>query len=248
MFISRRSPRLLAWFVLAAALFAVPVYANQLVYVPLAQPCRLVDTRASTGGQGPLTATHGAYLFGTLDADIQRAEQHGSSTGCGIPGAVKAVSVNMNLLDATTSGNIVTWSADAATTAHNIGTAVFNPTVASPAPGQVQYNTGYTSVPVGYDGIPGRFYLQVANGQVDMTINVVGYWLPVSLGETLGGTAAVALGIGTAATDYGTTALGVGTTASFNASTARVLARSRAAIFQLRWAISRKPVGLIQPR
>jgi len=203
-----------AWLVLTAGACTAPAYANQLVYVPLAQPCRLLDTRAATGGPGPLTAAHGAYLFGAFDADIQSAAQHGSATGCGIRADVEAVSVNMNLLDTTASGNITTWSAGAGTTAPNIGTAVYNPTVASAAPGQVQYNTGYTNVPLGFaSGSPGRFYLQVANGQVDMTINLVGYWLPISWGENRSASYAIALGVNTTASGIDSTAMGEGTLA-----------------------------------
>jgi len=202
---------------LTAALFAAPVRASQLVYVPLAQPCRLLDTRPSTGGAGPLTAAHGAYLFGTSDADIQSAAQHGSATGCGVSDRAEAVSVNMNLLNSPVSGNIVTWSADAGLTAPNIGTAVYNPTVATPAAGQVQYNTGYTTVPVGSSSQ--KFFLQVANGQIDMTINVVGYWLSISWGEA-SGVHAVALGDATKASGYRSTAMGASTTASGDYSTA----------------------------
>ena len=204
------------WFALAAALFTMPTYANQLVYVPLAQPCRLLDTRTSTGGPGPLTAAHGAYLFGTYDADIQSATQHGSATGCGIPAGIEAVSVNMNLLNATAPGNIVTWAAGTGP-APNIGTAVYNPTVSSPAAGQVQYNTGYTTIPLSDSE---KFLLQVANGQIDMTINVLGYWLPISWGETRSGFEAIALGLGTTASGSYSTAMGLGTTASGTTSTA----------------------------
>ena len=201
---------LLAWLVPIATLFADLAYADQLVYVPLSEPCRLLDTRPSAGGT-PLTAAHGAYLFGTSDADIQSASQHGSATGCGVPAGASAVSVNMNLLNTTAPGNIVTWSADAGS-APNIGTAVYNPSVASPAAGQVLYNTGYTTIPLGKD-IAGKFHLQVANGQIDMTINVVGYWLPISWNETRSGDHAIALGTGTTASDVYSTALGYNTTA-----------------------------------
>jgi len=212
-------------FALTIVLFAAPVYADQLVYVPLAQPCRLLDTRASTGGAGPLTAAHGAYLFGTSAADI--AAQNGNSAGCGIPAGIEAVSVNMNLLNATAAGNIATWSASVGSTAPNIGTAVYNPTVTSPAAGQVQYNTGYTSVPVGSPSVPelvasdpGGFYLKVANGQVDMTINVVGYWLAVSWYENRSGAYANTLGFGTTASAFYSTAMGYNTIASGIGSTA----------------------------
>ena len=180
-----------------------------LIYVPLSQPCRLVDTRTSTGGTGPLTAAHGAYLFGTTTADISSSTQHGNSTGCGIPSGVQAVSINMNMIDPTLAGNITTWSADAGTTAPNIGTGVYNPSAT--------FNTGYTSVPVG--AANGRFYLQVANGQIDMTVNVVGYWLlsPVQQGR-LGSTSLVS-GLGNTAYGLFTTAMGENTFAQGNYST-----------------------------
>jgi len=163
---------------LVVLLLAGPAYADQLVYTPFAQPCRLLDTRASSGGLGPLIAPHGPYLLGTTSVDISSAFQHGNPTGCGIPAGISAVSVSMNMLDATTSGNIATWSADAGATAPNIGTGVYN--------ASNTFNTGYATIPVGAaaGSNPGRFYLSVANGQIDMTINVVGYWSlqgPVSL-------------------------------------------------------------------
>jgi len=208
--------------ILAAVLLAESAYANQLVYVPLSKPCRLLDTRISTGGAGPLSDAHGAYVFGAFDADIQGDAQHGSATGCSIPKGIEAVSVNMNLLNASDPGNITTWSADAGTIAPTIGTAVYNPTVASATAGQVQYNSGYTNVPVGISSgsNPGRFFLQVANGQIDMTINLVGYWLPVSWNEDRSGNHAVAFGEGTAASGYAATAMGSGAVASGVYSTA----------------------------
>ena len=102
----RSSQRVIVIFLLLAA--AGSAYADQLVYVALPQPCRVVDTRSSTGGAGPLTAAHGAYLFGTTTADISSTAQNGSSTGCGIVSGVAAVSVSLNMLDASASGNIAT--------------------------------------------------------------------------------------------------------------------------------------------
>ena len=211
----RHPVSLLARFALVGGLFAAPAYADQLVYVPLSQPCRLLDTR----GSGALTAASGSHLFGISKTDI--VAQHGNPEGCAIPAGVQAVSVNMNMLNATAPGNISTWSASAGPVAPNIGTAVYNPTVGSPSPGQVQYNTGYTSVPLGVaGGSNGRFYLQVANGQIDMTINAVGYWLPISIGEIRSGAGAIAFGVQTTASGYISTAMGVNTTASGDYSTA----------------------------
>ena len=53
-----RSPYVIVRFALLAILFAGSAYADQLSYVPLSQPCRLLDSRLSTGGPGPLTAAH----------------------------------------------------------------------------------------------------------------------------------------------------------------------------------------------
>ena len=237
--LSHYSSRDLIWFGIATALFAGSVHANQLVYVPLDKPCRLLDTRASVGGS-PLTAGggghgSGAYLFGTSDTDIKSAAQHGSPSGCNIAGGATAVSVNMNVLNATAPGDIATWSANAGATAPNIGTAVYNPTVPSASSGQVQYNTGYTTISLGDPWSPnsGRFFLQVANGQIDMTINVVGYWLPISWNEQRGfwgvalgyatnasGHYSIATGYGTAAIGDYSTATGINTIASGDSSTA----------------------------
>ena len=128
----------------------------------------------------------------------------------------------MNLLNATLPGNIATWSADVGGTPPNIGTAVYNPTVGIPASGQVEYNTGYSTIPLGVSGgtYPGKFYLQVANGSVDMTINVVGYWLPISWAEDRNGYRAVSLGVLTHAEGHYSTAMGNTTTAGGDNSTA----------------------------
>ena len=197
-----------------ALLLADPVFADQLVYVALPQPCRLLDTRIGSGSGTPLTATNGPYLFGTDTTSISSAAQHGNSSGCGIPTGIEAVSVSMNMVNPTESGNIATWNADNGTSAPNIGTGVYNPSVT--------YNTGYSSIPVGAasGSNPGKFYLQVANGQIDMTINVVGYWRPVSWGETNGNPNAIALGYKTTSTGNASIALGVFANATGNNSTA----------------------------
>ena len=118
--LSRHSLHFIIGLAFVAAPFARPVYADeQLVYVALPAPCRVLDTRPSSGGMGPLTQTHGVYLFGTTAADISRPDQNGNPAGCNLPAGTAAISVNMNLLDTTASGNIATWSADAGTTAPN---------------------------------------------------------------------------------------------------------------------------------
>lgn len=220
---------------IAGMLFAAPAFADQLVYVPLTKLCRLLDTRASAGGTS-LAAAHGPYLFGTSQLDVASAVQRGSSTGCGIPDGVAAISVSMNLLNSTSSGNVTIWNADTGGTAPNIGSAVYNPSVANAVAGEVQYNTGYTTIPLGTQNNAssrGKFYLQVANGQTDMTMNVVGYWLTLSSGENRNysstamgyntnsnGWYSTAMGYSTNANGYYSTAMGNSTIASGNSSTA----------------------------
>jgi len=228
MALSPFSNRIAKLAIAAALLLANHAYADQFVYVPLARPCRLIDTRTSADsiGPGPLTAAHGPYLFGTMNADVFSVAQHGNSAGCDVPVGVGAISVNMNLINATTAGNIATWSADVGSTAPNIGTGVYNPSMPNPVAGQVLYNTGYSTISLGAAdeaGNPGantgKFYLQVANGQTDMTMNIVGYWLPLSVRETRGKTG-LALGYYASATGFDATAIGPGTNASGNYATA----------------------------
>ena len=175
--------RHLATLTLGLLAFCSTAYGNaakQLVYVALDEPCRLLDTRISQGGSGPLSAAHGNYTFGTSDADIESAAQHGSATGCAIPSGVGAVSVSINQLDTSAAGNIRAWSSDAGSAGPGAGTAVYNASAANAVAGQVFYNGAYSTISV---GAAGRFFLSIANGQLDMTINAVGYWQPVAWGN-----------------------------------------------------------------
>ena len=181
-----------------------------LIYVPLAQPCRLLDTRISSSGPGPLTQVHGNYQLFTDDAHIESAAQNGSASGCGIPAGISAISVNFNMLNATAPGNIRSWADDQGTAGPSAGGGVYNP--------EVLYNTGYLTIDVG--AADGGFYLSVANGQIDMTINVVGYWRPIGWGVTASGQYSTAMGYQTLAIGNTSTAVGGGTTASGSYSTA----------------------------
>ena len=179
-----------------------PAFAvDQLVYASLAQPCRLLDTRSP--GPGALTAAHGTYILGSSNADIESPGQNGNAAGCAIPAGVSAISVNFNMFDATASGNILTWASGA--TQPTAGTAVYNPSVINPMAGQVDFNSGFATIAVGASDQ--RFNLSVANGQIDMTINVVGYWTAVSSLSTSSGAHAVGLGYNSQASgDYSFTA------------------------------------------
>ena len=146
------------------------------LYVPLDQPCRLLDTRI--GSVGPLSSSGGNYLFGTTDADISSAYQRGNLAGCGIPAGVDAVATNFNMFNATAPGNIRAWSTSAGPVGPLAGSSVFSETAATPGPGLVFYNAGFSDIAV--NPADGKFYLSVANGQIDMTINVTGYWVPLS--------------------------------------------------------------------
>lgn len=228
---SRRLPKIIALALVAASLTG-PVYADQLVYVALPKPCRIVETRVPYGGLGPLRADHGPYLFGTDKDSVSGGTQHGNPAGCDIPVGVSAVSVNMGMLDATSPGNVSSWSADAGPTAPNAATGLYNPSMPiPPVAGEVYYNGGYTTIPVGRpDGSgglgpnTGKFYFQAANGTIDLTLDVEGYWLPVSLGETRRNAGlnpgSIALGFKTTVGGYYSTALGAYTTALGQNSTA----------------------------
>ena len=145
------------------------------LYVPLDQPCRLLDTRI--GSVGPLSSSGGNYLFGTSLSDISGAYQKGNPAGCGIPAGVDAVATNFNILNATAPGNIRAWSTSAGPVGPLAGSSVFSETAATPGPGLVFYNAGFSDIAV--NPADGKFYLSVANGQIDMTINVTGYWVPL---------------------------------------------------------------------
>ena len=219
--------------VLLTALFAsLAAQADTpLLYVPLAEPCRLLDTRTSSNGPGPLTQAHGNYQLFIDDVHIGSSTQNGSSTGCGIPAGSTAISANFNLINASASGNIRAWSDDQGPAGPAAGTGVYNPSVSAPLPGEVLYNAGYSTIAVGGDG---GFDIAVANGQTDMTINVVGYWRPIGwsvtasgsystamgFNTTAGGFASTAMGSHTQASGFGSTAMGYQTTASSDTSTA----------------------------
>ena len=173
--------------VLACAASPSLLATGGLTFVPLDEPCRLMDTRIAQGGPGPLSQAHGNYKFGTSNADIQSTGQNGNSAGCGIPAGAAAITASIDQLDTTAPGDIRMWSTDDGTTGPSAGTAVYNPSVPAPGAGQVIYNGASVFVSVG--ATDQRFYISVANGQLDMTINVVGYWVasaPTSYTFSLG--------------------------------------------------------------
>ena len=162
------------------ALVSAAVNATGVIgdlYVPLDQPCRLLDTRVPNS-VGPLSSAGGNYMFGTAAADVGGAYQSGNSAGCGIPAGVAAVAANFNMLNATAAGNIRVWSTSAGPTGPAAGSGVFNASAATAGPGQVFFNSGFSDIAV--NPADGTFYLAVANGQIDMTINATGYWVPLS--------------------------------------------------------------------
>ncbi len=192
---------------------------NLQTYVPLALTCRLLDTRITQGGAGPLTAAHGKYQFGTTASSIGSAAQNGNPAGCGIPSGAAAIAVNMNMLDATAAGNILAWSTDIVYQQPSAGIAVYNPsTPFDPTPGDILYNGGFAIVPLGTSY--GDFFLAIANGQLDMTINVVGYWLPFSWETTQSGWRSIALGDETFSTGSNSFTTGYLTSAKGSISTA----------------------------
>lgn len=74
-----------------------------LIYTPLAQPCRIVDTRVAGGPLAP-GVTRNFYAFEIGGTDI--SGQGGTSGGCGVPLDAAAVHMNFVAVSATGAGNL----------------------------------------------------------------------------------------------------------------------------------------------
>ncbi len=129
----------------------LPAPSGQTRFHPLT-PCRALDTRSATGPDAawPALAALGTRLF------ILAGQ-------CGIPGAAKAVSVNLTAVDATTEGEVIAYPGD------------------EPAPRASMLSfrassarAGSAVVKLGADGTIG--VLNRASGTVDLVVDVNGYF------------------------------------------------------------------------
>ena len=142
---------------------AQSVAANlQTLYVPIA-PCRIVDTRAGSGGHGtPIGASTRTYYVGGTQMFVP---QGGKSGGCGIPVGATAIAATITAVNPHHGGFIRAWPNGA-----NEPTA----TLLNYATSSI--GTGAT-VPIKSSA---ALALKVRNysGPTDLVIDVAGYYIP----------------------------------------------------------------------
>lgn len=172
------SPAISAQSMLAASVAGVTAVAGS-VYVPI-NPCRIVDTRPLFGGNGvPLPAgTTKAY-----DAVASSfATQGGDGSDCGVPVGTTAIAASVYMLSATSSGDLRAWATDGIKPNSAIG--VFNPSTAdAPLSGQTIFNGTFAIIPLCATNCTNgkEFQVFVESGQIDLVIDVNGYFLPATL-------------------------------------------------------------------
>ena len=157
---------------------------QDLVYVPI-QPCRIVDTRLTSGGPGPLIGSS-VTAFDAVAPSF--APQGGAATDCGIPAGVGAIAVNVAMVNAKGVGDIRAWPSDALVPDASIG--VFNPsTVFAPGAGQVAFNGTSAIIPLCLSSCPNNkeFQVQVDGAQIDLVVDVNGYFRAAVLPATMTG-------------------------------------------------------------
>ena len=156
--------------------------SQDLVYVPI-QPCRIIDTRPANGGPGPLAAGSVTQFDAVA---LTFAAQGGASNDCGIPTGVGAIAVSVSMVNASGVGDIRAWASDAAVPNASIG--VFNPSTASaPGPGQVAFNGTSAIIPLCLSSCPNdkEFQVQVDGAQINLVVDVNGYFRAAVLPSTI---------------------------------------------------------------
>jgi hypothetical protein len=101
---------------------------NDLLFVPL-PPCRIIDTRSSSGGKMAAGETRNFQVAGTTEF----GPQGGTLGGCGVPAgsaepAAAAIMVNLVAVDPAGKGNLAAWAfGQPAPSAASINYALLNP-------------------------------------------------------------------------------------------------------------------------
>lgn len=147
--------------------------AQDLVYVPV-HPCRLVDTRLESGGQGTLAA-NSITAFDAIAASF--SSQGGDSGDCGIPANAAAIAINMTTLNSVAAGDVRIWPSDSAMP--NVAAGIVNPTAVVPgSTGEVTFNGASAIVPLCQSACPSgkEFKVFAENTPFDLTISVTGYF------------------------------------------------------------------------
>lgn len=157
---------------------------TDLVYVPIT-PCRIVDTRTGQGGPGSLAAGSTTPFHAVASSF---ATQGGDAADCGIPAGIGAIAVGVGVVNAKGVGDVRAWPTNAPVPNASIG--VFNPsTVMAPGPGQVSFNGTFSIIPLCQTSCPadGEFQIEVDGAQIDLVLDVFGYFRAAELPSGLTG-------------------------------------------------------------
>lgn len=91
---------------------SLPVFAQlNTTFVPLPTPCRIIDTRQSVAGR---LIRDQPRNFNVVGPSTDYSDQGGTPAGCGIPGRVQAVVINLVAVNPVASGNMQIWPSDQA--------------------------------------------------------------------------------------------------------------------------------------
>src|ERR1700676_86962 len=126
-------------------------------------PCRVVDTRCSTGASNCSGAADGVYGSPALTSTVQRSFVLAGQ--CGIPAGAKAISANLTVTGGSSSG-FVTVGPGCITQVSNINWA---------AAGQARANNAVLALDVG-GAVSVKSQVAPGNGTVQFVLDINGYF------------------------------------------------------------------------
>ncbi len=141
--------------------------AADLVYTPIT-PCRILDTRLSSGGPGP-RISGSTTAFNAVATTF--VPQGGVSTNCNIPAGAAAIAGTFSMLSASNLGYVTLWAVD--TPQPLAATGLFNPS------SQQSLNMSSAIVPlcnVVSCTAGKQFNLFVSGSSLDVSFDVSGYF------------------------------------------------------------------------
>jgi hypothetical protein len=141
-----------------------------LTFVPLT-PCRLVDTRPAFSANGPLL-NGSTTTFHAIGSTF--AAQGGAAFDCGVPTGAVAIAVNIAMLHTKAAGDVRMWAAGQTMPLAAVG--VFS----SETNTGVTFDGASAIVPICHSGCPaeGEFSVYAENSDLDLTVDVSGYFRP----------------------------------------------------------------------
>ncbi len=137
-----------------------------LVYTPIT-PCRIVDTRTSSGGPG-IRPAGSTTAFNAVAASF--ATQGGALNNCNIPAGAAAMAGSFAMLNASSLGFITLWAVD--TPQPTAASGLFNPT------SQQTLNSSAGIVPLctSVSCTGGKQFNVFVSGALDVAFDVTGYF------------------------------------------------------------------------